>query len=140
MLDARIVATSTQSLALAAQSPTTRTDWMVPSSHGLDLTLGTRDCSSRPNSGRELSPLWADNALFACWLLFSRHPLAMSALGHKRTMRGVRPMSALPPKADIECRGSLPRTYAKRNNVANTLGLLTMRLPFMMHWKRTTVP
>jgi len=28
----------------------------------------------------------------------------MSALGQKRTLRGVRPMSALPPKADIvEC-------------------------------------
>ena len=25
----------------------------------------------------------------------------MSALGQKRTLRGVRPMSALPPKADI---------------------------------------
>src|SRR6516225_2075900 len=55
MLEARIVATSTQSLALAAQSPATRTDWMVPSSHGLDLTLGTRDCSSRPNFGRTLT-------------------------------------------------------------------------------------
>src|SRR5215469_5354643 len=54
MLDARIVASSTQSLALAAQSPATRTDWMVPSSHGLDLTLGTRNCSSRPNSSRTL--------------------------------------------------------------------------------------
>jgi hypothetical protein len=30
--------------------------------------------------------------------------LPMSALGQKRTLRGVRPMSALPPKADIvEC-------------------------------------
>jgi hypothetical protein len=26
----------------------------------------------------------------------------MSALGQKQTLRGVRPMSALPPKADIE--------------------------------------
>ena len=26
----------------------------------------------------------------------------MSALGHKRTLREVRPMSALPPKADID--------------------------------------
>src|SRR5215831_20855517 len=55
MLDARIVASSTQGLAPAAQSPATRTDWMVPSSHGLDLTLGTRDCSSRPNSNRTLT-------------------------------------------------------------------------------------
>jgi hypothetical protein len=30
----------------------------------------------------------------------SREPL-MSALGHKRTFRSFRPMSALPPKADI---------------------------------------
>jgi hypothetical protein len=28
--------------------------------------------------------------------------LRVSALGQKRTLRGVRPMSALPPKADIE--------------------------------------
>jgi hypothetical protein len=30
----------------------------------------------------------------------SREP--MSALGHKRTFRSLRPMSALPPKADID--------------------------------------
>jgi hypothetical protein len=29
----------------------------------------------------------------------------MSALGQKRTLRGVRPMSALPPKADIDQHG-----------------------------------
>jgi hypothetical protein len=28
----------------------------------------------------------------------------MSALGHKRTSKHARPMSALPPKADIVCR------------------------------------
>ena len=34
-------------------------------------------------------------------LLRTRERL-MSALGQKRALRGVRPMSALPPKADIE--------------------------------------
>src|SRR5215472_11116948 len=45
MLEARIVASSTQGLALAAQSCTARVDWMVPSSHGLAFTLGTRNFS-----------------------------------------------------------------------------------------------
>src|SRR6516165_6131390 len=79
MLDARIVASSTQSLASAAQSPATRTDWMVPSSHGLDLTLGTRNCSSRPNSSRTL----ASFGLITHYLRVgyrSPAPLAMSAL------------------------------------------------------------
>src|SRR6516165_12762988 len=79
MLDARIVASSTQSLASAAQSPATRTDWMVPSSHGPDLTLGTRNCSSRPNSSRTL----ASFGLITHYLRVgyrSPAPLAMSAL------------------------------------------------------------
>src|SRR5215471_13221840 len=83
MLDARIVASSTQSLALAAQSPATRTDWMVPSSHGLDLTFGTRDCSSRPNSSRTLVRF----GLITHYLRVgycSPAPLTMSALGQKR--------------------------------------------------------
>src|SRR5262249_29827849 len=84
MLDARIVASSTQSLALAAQSPATRTDWMVPSSHGLDLTLGTRNCSSRPNSSRTLVRF----GLITHYLRVgycSPAPLTMSALGQKQT-------------------------------------------------------
>jgi len=36
--------------------------------------------------------------------------LSMSALGQKRTLRGVRPMSALPPKADIDHHGRDVRT------------------------------
>ena len=43
----------------------------------------------------------------------------MSALGHKRTLRQVRAMSALPPKADISgCRDlradGLRRTYSEK--------------------------
>ena len=34
-------------------------------------------------------------------LVTSNGAAAMSALGQKQTLRGVRPMSALPPKADI---------------------------------------
>jgi len=33
----------------------------------------------------------------------------MSALGHKRTFRNIRSMSAIPPKADIEVLGQLER-------------------------------
>jgi hypothetical protein len=33
-------------------------------------------------------------------------PLLMSALGHKRTLKGIRLMSALPPKADISWSGT----------------------------------
>ena len=37
----------------------------------------------------------------------------MSALGQKRTFRGVRAMSALPPKADIRCRDRYVRFVPK---------------------------
>jgi len=38
----------------------------------------------------------------------------MSALGQKQTLRGVRPMSALPPKADIR----IASNYARRSSSA----------------------
>src|SRR5262249_38654444 len=63
MLDARIVASSTQSLVPAAQSPATRTDRMVSSSHGLGLALGPRNCPRVPILAGQLSLIWADNAL-----------------------------------------------------------------------------
>jgi hypothetical protein len=37
--------------------------------------------------------------------------MGMSALGHKRTFLSVRPMSALPPKADI-APGMLPNEFS----------------------------
>src|SRR5215467_15559293 len=58
---------------------------------------------------------------------------SMSALGHKRTFRNVRAMSALPPKADIPeidwhvrlCHEHWQRLYARSNNcfaISATLG------------------
>src|SRR6516165_10971571 len=37
-----------------------------------------------------------------CAVRYAQADRPMSALGQKRTLRGVRPMSALPPKADMD--------------------------------------
>jgi hypothetical protein len=44
----------------------------------------------------------------------------MSALGHKRTLRRVFPMSAIPPKADIRQLTRLPRTCTDRPGLIPT--------------------
>jgi hypothetical protein len=51
--------------------------------------------------------------------------LLMSALGHKRTLRDILPMSALPPKADIPNRAKSPSltSYCSFERVSTTVGL-----------------
>jgi hypothetical protein len=50
--------------------------------------------------------------------------LLMSALGHKRTLRDILPMSALPPKADIE---TGPRYQLRRDNSGSFATLAAIR-------------
>src|SRR5262249_54282465 len=54
------------------------------------------DAAARKGTGNADAVI---GALFLCHK--ATNSRVMSALGQKRTLRGVRPMSALPPKADI---------------------------------------
>src|SRR5262249_61273998 len=51
-----------------------------------------------PSGMRKISHFWIEKL---CRPLHPSGPGAMSALGQKRTLLHLRPMSALPPKADI---------------------------------------
>jgi hypothetical protein len=64
----------------------------------LQNTLTQRSSHFAWRTGRAL---WPASQVRGFWSRQSAQCTRMSALGHKRTLRGIRLMSALPPKADI---------------------------------------
>jgi len=56
-----------------------------------------------------ISHFWIEN----CAVRYIKRTAAMSALGQKQTLGRVRPMSALPPKADIGSAGGDVRFVPK---------------------------